>query len=94
MFSTRILHGIIPASKMARIEKQHICYSFFRYVLSGFYLETVAMPFDSTRKEWRAKKGIRKIHHSYRDNTKEDTFIRFPAAAAAFICIGYFSCSF
>lgn len=32
------------------------------------------------------KKGVsRKIHHSYRDNTK-DTFIRFPRT---FICIGY-----
>lgn len=31
------------------------------------------------------KKVYGKIHHSYRDNTK-DTFIRFPGT---FICIGY-----
>lgn len=69
-FIAGILHGIIPASKMASAEKQHICYSFFRYVFKCILSQNVAaVMLGAHVKPW--KKGVRKIHHSYRDNTQQ-----------------------
>lgn len=57
-FIAGILHGIIPASKMASAEKQHICYSFFRYVFKCILSQNVAAVMLGARvKPWKKVYG-------------------------------------